>query len=308
MGFGIDLPQHSWTGHYDVEELAGFCGAADASAFDDVWVQESPLSAVPLMDPLSLLAAAAVFTTRIGLGTAMLLSPLHSPLQTARTIISIDQLSRGRVMVGIALGPADDTYAAAGVETETRADRFDEMLLLLRQCLTGDPVFFRGQRWVMDGAQVGPRPVQPGGPRVLVGGGARGALARAARFADGWIGAGASTLAAARAQMTRLRELLEVHGRDPARFVLAKRVYVCIDRDQATALARLTSTLRRNYGGFPVAAEVGVAGSVDRCIDGLGEVLDSGFGHVIIGVPVETRRHLELISTDVLPALQPSGG
>ena len=126
-------------------------------------------------EPLIALAAAAAVTERIGLATTVLLAPLRTnTAELAKQALSVNALSDGRFTLGIGLGARDDDYEASGVELRGRGKRLDAMLEEIREIWVGD--------------EVGPSIA--GTPRLIIGGHAPAAYARAARFADGWIAAG----------------------------------------------------------------------------------------------------------------------
>lgn len=136
-------------------------------------------------DPLISLAAAAAVTSRLRLATTIVISPLHSPAQLAKEAASLDALSGGRLVLGVAVGARADDYAAAGVDYHTRGQRFVAGLAALRDYWE-DP-------------HLGPAPVQAGGPPLLVGGLSDSSFARLARYADGYVHGGGPAKAFARA-------------------------------------------------------------------------------------------------------------
>jgi len=126
-------------------------------------------------EPLIALAAAAAVTERIGLSTTVLLAPLRTnAVELAKQARSVNALSGGRLTLGVGLGARDDDYEASGVELKGRGKRLDAMLEEMKAIWAGD--------------EVGPS--ISGAPRLIVGGHADAAYARAARFGDGWIAAG----------------------------------------------------------------------------------------------------------------------
>jgi alkanesulfonate monooxygenase SsuD/methylene tetrahydromethanopterin reductase-like flavin-dependent oxidoreductase (luciferase family) len=126
-------------------------------------------------EPLVALAAAAAVTERIGLSTTVLLAPLRTnTVELAKQARSLNALSGGRLTLGIGLGARDDDYEASGVELRGRGKRLDAMLEEMREIWAGNEI----------------GPTIAGAPRLIVGGHADPAYARAARFGDGWIAAG----------------------------------------------------------------------------------------------------------------------
>lgn len=136
-------------------------------------------------DPLVTLAATASVTSRIGLATAVLNGPLYNTAALAKALASLDVLSNGRLIVGLGIGARKTDYAIAGVDARGRGRRLTEQLLALRTY------------WEEE--QIGPRPAQEGGPRLLVGGLSDAAFARLARYAHGYLHGGGPPNAFARA-------------------------------------------------------------------------------------------------------------
>jgi probable F420-dependent oxidoreductase len=161
--------------------------AAEEAGFDDVWVQDH--IAIPpedaegsggrYLDPLSALAFLAGATSRIGLGTGVINLPYRPPLPTAKAIATLQELSGGRLLLGVGLGWMAPEFRALGVPRAERGRRADETLAFLADCFANDVVEANGQKFLFL-----PRPPRP---PIYVGGAGPRALARAARWGDGWI-------------------------------------------------------------------------------------------------------------------------
>ncbi|MEU3064549.1 TIGR03619 family F420-dependent LLM class oxidoreductase [Streptomyces subrutilus] len=144
------------------------------------------LFATPFYDPFTVLAWLAGTTRRIGLGTTVTILPYRHPVQVARLVANIDQLSGGRFVFGAAAGWAAGEFAALGVPFERRGARSDEYLRLIKACWAEEEVTFRGEFVSVEGLRTGPLPVQRPGPPVWVGGHSAGAMRRAVRHGDAW--------------------------------------------------------------------------------------------------------------------------
>lgn len=133
--------------------------------------------------------AAATRSCRIG--TAVLVLPQRSVLEVAKVAASIDQLSGGRLFLGVGVGWYRDEMEALGFDYRRRGSRFDEMLQVLRDCWSGAPSAFAGRQVaVPSGVVLHPTPAQAAGPPLLVGGMSDAALGHAARYGDGWLALG----------------------------------------------------------------------------------------------------------------------
>jgi alkanesulfonate monooxygenase SsuD/methylene tetrahydromethanopterin reductase-like flavin-dependent oxidoreductase (luciferase family) len=172
MDVAIGLPNAvpSTTG----DQLTEWAKRAEARGFSSLGTIDR--IAYPNIEPLTALAAAAAVTERIGLATTVLLGPLReNPVALAKQVASIHAISGQRMMLGIGLGGREDDYEIAGVETGARGKDLDAMLERIWE--------------VWKGEEMGPETGSH--PRVLVGGSVEASFKRAARFGDGWIGAGA---------------------------------------------------------------------------------------------------------------------
>ncbi len=156
---------------------------ADAGPFSSVGVIDRLV--YDSYDPLATLAAAATVTRRVTLATMVVISPMRNTALLAKSAASIDALSGGRLVLGLAVGARHSDYDAAGVDHRNRGKRLSEQLAALRA------------HW--ENEAVGPRPARPGGPELLVGGLNDEAFARAARYADGYVHGGGPPRAFARA-------------------------------------------------------------------------------------------------------------
>jgi probable F420-dependent oxidoreductase len=164
--------------------------AAEAAGVDDLWVADH--IAIPpddaagsngrYLDPLATLAFLAAATSRIGLGTGVLVLPYRPPLATAKWVATVQELSGGRLRLGVGAGWMEAEFRALGVDPRRRGALTDATLRFLRTCFAGDEVEANGQRFLF-------RP-RPASPPIFVGGGAPHALRRAVRWGDGWMPTG----------------------------------------------------------------------------------------------------------------------
>jgi probable F420-dependent oxidoreductase len=143
---------------------------------------------MPWYECLTAASFLAASTSRCRIGTSVLILPQRNVLELAKTSATLDALSGGRFVLGIGAGWFAEELEALGHRFETRGRRTDEMIEVLRRCWTGRPQPFEGEEIaVPEGLVFEPRPSQPGGPPILVGGMSRAALGRAALRGDGWL-------------------------------------------------------------------------------------------------------------------------
>jgi probable F420-dependent oxidoreductase len=152
------------------------------------WQNTYGLPETPVYDPLEMLTWAAAHTKRVRLSTAVLVSLFQPPIVLARRLATLDQLSGGRLDVGLGQGWLPEEFTAAGVPMTRRGAGFEEHLAAMRACWAPDPVEHDGPRYRISRSHVGPKPVNGRLP-VLIGAGSQPAIERAARLGAGFISA-----------------------------------------------------------------------------------------------------------------------
>lgn len=178
----------------DIIELSRL---AETEGLDSVWVSEHHFSAdgyLPSLLPM--LAAIAAVTTRVELGTGVVLAPLHDPLRLAEDFAVVDQISGGRVIAGLGIGWRDEEFRAFKIPMAQRVSRLVETVEILRKAWTGERFTHTGRRFTYDQVMVTPRPART--PPILLGGFVDDAIRRAGRIGDGYI--------SSRAPLDRVRE------------------------------------------------------------------------------------------------------
>jgi alkanesulfonate monooxygenase SsuD/methylene tetrahydromethanopterin reductase-like flavin-dependent oxidoreductase (luciferase family) len=303
--FAISIPQLAVNG-FDVEGTCSYLQRAEELGFEGGWTLEQTIGEAPLIAPLELLAWAAAHTTRLRLGVAVLITSLHDPLQLASAITAVDQLSRGRLDVGVGHGGNFRPFAAFGVEKATFVRSFTEGLELMKAAWSDEPrVTFHGRFREVDNLPIQPKPAQRPHPPIWFGGSAPAALARAVRLGDAFLGAGSSTTESFVEAVRIVRRELAVQRKET--FTIGKRVYLTVDDDAARARERVLVGLQRIYGQMPGIENVPVSGTPDDVARGLQEVIDAGAEMILlnpVGADVpENRDQMERIAAEVIPRL-----
>src|SRR6476646_4961406 len=212
------MPQRFADGTFDPQSFRTFLGRAEALGFESVWTQEQVLGRFPQLGPTETMAFAAACTERIRLGCAVYVTPLHNPVHLAKSLSTLDQLSGGRLEVGVGAGGKQRPFAAFDADPATFVARFTEGVRLMRACWTEPEITFEGRFWQVRDARMEPKPFQKPFPPLWFGGGHPNALRRAVRLGGGFFGAGSSTTAEFRRQVSDLRTILTEKGRDPSPF------------------------------------------------------------------------------------------
>jgi probable F420-dependent oxidoreductase len=304
--FGIAIPQTVEHDVYDGAAVQAFLRRAEELDFESGWTQEQVLGNNPDLGPLETLAYAAACTTRMRLGCAVFVSTLYSPVHLAKSLASIDQLSGGRLEVGVGTGGGYRMFSAFGVDPGSFVARFNEGLALMRALWTEERIDHDGRFWQLAGAAMEPKPVQRPGPPVWFGGSHPNALRRAVAQADGFFGAGSQTTAQFAEQVGIVRTALDDAGRDPASFRIAKRVYLTIDDDPDRARQRMSDALHRVYSFFGARdlTPVSVTGPPDVVAAGLREVVDAGAELILLNPLFDFGEQMERLVAEVIPQLR----
>jgi probable F420-dependent oxidoreductase len=222
-GYGVMLPSFDpfRTG---APPLLQGAELAEELGFDSGWVGDHLSFHPPTFDALAALAAVAGRTSRLVLGTGVLLLPMRHPVWTAKQVATVDALAQGRLLFGVGVGgenPAE--YEAAGVPVAERGRRLDEGLEIVGALLRGEPVDHPGPLLPTRSPALEPAPAVP--PPLVVGGRSEAALRRAARVAEGWLGVWMSA-SRVRSVRERLVELAGEFGRQPCTPLLMVFVHV----------------------------------------------------------------------------------
>jgi probable F420-dependent oxidoreductase len=171
----------------------------------------------PWLEPLTVLAAVSGVTERVELATAVLVSPLRPAALLAKTAATLDQLSGGRLVLGVGTGWQEEEYRALGADWHRRHEVLDDQLAACQALWTGGPVVFDAGTVTLDGIHCHPRPLGPGGVPFWLGGKlTERNLTRIVRWGSGWIPAPVDGLDDVAGGVRRLRAALTGAGRDPA--------------------------------------------------------------------------------------------
>jgi probable F420-dependent oxidoreductase len=303
LRFGIAIPQTFLGRAVEPTYIRDFVVRAEALGFDGAWVLEETLGKTPSLEPIEVLTYAAAFTSRIRLGTGVLLTVLRSPVHVAKSLTTLDHLCGGRLIVGVGLGGEQDKYPAYGITVERRAARFTEGIQLMRRLWTEAEITFDGEFWKLNGAAMEPKPRQKPHPPLWFGGHHPNAIRRAVELGDGFLGAGASSTARFAGEAEVLRRTLAAAGRDPASFPVSKRVYLALDNDEARAKRRLGEWFGSFYRNEALAEQAAVFGGPQQVMDGLAAVVAAGARMVVLNTCFDDFEQLERLVTDVLPKL-----
>ncbi len=285
--------------------IAEFARRIEAGGCDALWCLDRLVYENP--DPLIALAAAAAGTSRVRLGTSILLAPLHSPVVLAKQLATLDLVSNGRLIVGIGVGWRPDDFAAAAVPYAGRGGRTAEMIQIMKQAWSGEPIRHRGRHFTIECGPVGPAPIQRPHPPVWMGAMQEAALRRVARIADGFIATGGAGPEGFAKVWQRMRQLVADAGRAPDRFPNGCLAYFNVGDDAEEAKARALATLGRYYGpqfASRFDQRALVVGPPAECARRVQAYLDAGVQHLILVPTALEAGQVDRIAREVAPRLR----
>jgi probable F420-dependent oxidoreductase len=302
---------------------------AEELGFDSVWMEEHhAVTNHYWPSPLPVLAGFATRTSRLLLGTDIVVAAFHHPVRLAEDVAMLDVMSGGRFVLGIAIGYKPDEFALYGVELEKRGARFEEQLAIMKGLWTQERVQFKGAYYTLEG-RLEPKPVQKPHPPLWIGGWGNITLRRAASLADNWI-------PGPTADLTRLlngkKQFLEQRRAaglpPPTEWPLTRDVIIADTDAEARALAEehIMVAYRREYAGgwrhpfidASIATDLDklmedrfIIGGPEQCVRRLRRFVEQyGLTHLICrmffpGMPhARIMRGLELLAREVMPAFR----
>ena len=297
---------------HDAELLLSLAGTAEDAGVDSLWVGDS-LTAKPRLEPLTTLAAVAAQTSRVRIGTAVLLPALRHPVQSAHVMGTLDLLSGGRLVVAGGVGGAFDEaqrkeWSTVGVDPKERAGRLEEWVQIVRRLTRGETVSFSGRHFNLDEVSIRPASPQEGGVPILLAThwttGNERQHRRAVRWADGYMGISDSPEEFAKLT-SRLREIAREENRDFDSMDSAFYMTVNLDADERKAGEDADAFIRRYYGRNFWKDKWGPFGHPDRTIERIREYAAAGAKTVIVRfASLEQEAQLGVFLERVLPALR----
>jgi probable F420-dependent oxidoreductase len=303
--FGVFLPSYVWEGD-GVDRARGikeFARAVEDMGFDSLFVTDHLIAAkrfysVSFLEPLQALAVAAGATSRVRLGTSILIMPLRHPVMLAKELATLQFLSENRVILGAGVGWNEFEYAALGVKKSERGKRTDEMLDIMIPLLEGETVTYRGELYSVEDLYIEPRSAQR--PEIWIGGGSQLAdpkspdlpkfvesvKARVLRT-DGWIPRPTCPPEEIANDWRQLQDYYREHGRDPRECVVAHENFMHIvltndpekaRREQHEAFLRVMS----NERGPKYLETVYLFGTPDEITASLQARVDAGVEYFML--------------------------
>ncbi len=304
MRYAIAIPQFYADGEFDPDAFRRYLIRAEELGYHSAWTQESVLGGSAQFAPVEAMTYAAACTTRLRLGCVVFVSTLYSPVHLAKSLSTLDQLSRGRIEIGVGTGGKGRPFAAFGVDGRRYVSRFTEGLDLMKALWTQPRVTFDGEFWQLDDAAMEPKPFTKPYPPLWIGAAGPAALRRSVQIGDGFFGAGSSPTDAFASQVTTVRQALAEAGRPPESFGIAKRVYIAIDDNAGRARERMDDALERLYGRrMPGIEAAAVTGTADDCVRQVRAVAGAGAELILFTALFDQTEQAERLAGEIIPRL-----
>lgn len=229
------------------DRVVSWAQEAEAAGVDGVFVGDHVTFYGSGSDALLKLAPIAAVTERITLQTCVYLLALRHPTPVALQAAMVDQLSRGRLVMGIGIGGEDpNEWWACGVDPKTRARRTDEGMQILRSLWTQEKTSFDGKYFKLNDVRMRPKPYQQGGVEMQVGGRSDAALRRCGRYGDGWTGIWVSVRRFVEAG-EKISEYAAEVGRGDVRFPRGMQIWMGVDKDRDAARKKVAASMQAFY-------------------------------------------------------------
>jgi probable F420-dependent oxidoreductase len=255
----------------------------EALPVDSLWVGGHVASTNPSPEAMVQLARLSALTSRVRVGTSILLLPLYPPAIVAKQVADLDAATGGRVTLGVGVGGEyPQEFRACRIPLSERGSRTDEAIPLLRRLWSGEEQSHAGRYYSMEEVRIHPAPVQPNGPPIIVAGRKERAMRRAVALGDGWM----PYLYSARRyadSVETIRRLAAEAARDLADFEWFAFVFVNVHDDgemaKEEAAEFLGGTYRQDFRSM--LPHIAVAGSPDDVVSGLTEFVRAGAAHLV---------------------------
>lgn len=293
----------------DARQLVEYGVRVEELGFDSLWVWDHMLLGVepnfPIIDSLTTLTAIAARTSKIKLGTGILVLPLRNAVALAKQLSSMDQLSQGRLVMGMASGWYKREFDAMGIPFEQRGKIMDENLDIMRRLWSEPSVTGNYVRHNISKAVMYPKPAQPQIP-ILIGGYVDRVLQRAATAGDGWL-TYFYTPEGFTKSWAKIQNFAKDAGKDPSKLLNASQLPIMIGKSRQAVEADMMDWLNKEWD-FPEHSDCtrdsAIMGSVDECVEQLKAHLAVGVQKIIF-VPYKYQMdQVETIAREIIPRLK----
>ena len=293
---GVTIP-NNW-GVQDPQQVLEFGPLAENLGFDSIWVMDhlfntgyirERLEDRPYYHPMSTLSYLAATTSKVILGTSVLVLPYHNPVELAKYVATLDQISGGRVTLGVGVGAMTEEFDALGISMRNRGSLTNECIDMMKELWSSNLPKYQSNRWDFSDLYFSPKPLQESIP-IWVGGSSPGAIRRTALRGDGWHPTG---LSAEDYALTK-RQIIDIAtaaGRDSSKMEWSTRVEVEVHGKPSSERASSRSTLPGDH--------------LDIVTAGIKSYEEAGVKHIVLalnsGDVDALKKLMETIASEVIP-------
>ncbi|MGE2733987.1 LLM class flavin-dependent oxidoreductase [Mycolicibacterium vaccae] len=304
---GVYLPQMG----FSFDDIAHRADRCEELGIDSLWLYDHlygpGVPEIASLEAWTLATALLCRTQRLRIGHMVLCNQFRHPVTLAKMATTLDQISSGRLALGLGSGSIEDEHRRAGLPWGTFAERsgqLGETLEILRQAFTDGRIDFAGAHFTVTDMPIEPGPVQQPGPPLVVGGiGERYTLPLVARYADVW-NIPTYALDVIDEKVAALQTACEAADRDPASIVMSIEAVMALAPDEAS-LPRVRELAEKRFGGPGFGLhDTDLIGTPAQIVDRLGALADKGFGQIVLFTHDRASdQTLELLACEVLPHL-----
>ena len=297
MQFGVTIP-NNW-GIADPQHVLAMGPVAEELGYDSIWVMDhlfnngyirERLDDKPYYHPLATLSYLSATTKQVKLGTSVLVLPYHHPVELAKYAATLDQMSGGRVILGVGVGAMTEEFAALGIPFRQRGALTNECIAVMKELWTNPDPSYQSRRWSFSDLKFSPKPLQQPHIPLWIGGSSPGAKQRTATMGNGWHPSGLSP-EEFRLGRQEVRQLTAAAGRDPDALTMSIRVEVEAHGRPSSARAQDRARLPGN--------------DPEQMIAGIQAYQNAGVDHVVLalntGDITRIRQLMEDIAQKVMP-------
>jgi probable F420-dependent oxidoreductase len=294
----------------DVDAIIAYAERAETLGFESLWAWDHVILGVepsfPILEAVGILTAVAARTRVIKLGTGVMVLPLRNPTVTAKALGTLDVISKGRLILGVAAGWYAREFDAVGVPFKQRGRLFERNLDILTRLWAEDRVSLQRDEFNLREAVMRPRTVQQPRPPILIGGYVDAVLRRVATRGDGWL-TYFYTPDSYRKSWEKIVGFAREAGRNPQTLTGTNQLAIYVGRSRAETEGPMRHWLQTEWD---VAAwsestiEHAIRGSVDECVSQLRDHVATGVDRLIL-IPYRYEpAQVEIIAREILPCLQ----
>jgi alkanesulfonate monooxygenase SsuD/methylene tetrahydromethanopterin reductase-like flavin-dependent oxidoreductase (luciferase family) len=304
INVGVAAPNSFLEHDSTATSVREYIDRAEKLNFHSLWVRDRLLHKdLPILDALSVMAYAIARTSKMKIGSSIVMFPLRNLSSFTKTIASLDFLSSGRIILGLGLGNNPREYETAGIPMAKRVKRFNEGLEVMKELWSGETVNNESEFWKILEGKMMPPTVQKPHPPIWLGGSNDNVARRVVRSADGWIGGSFASAPVYGEIVNKIRGHASESGRDPKTIDLAKLIHIHSSPDAEKSKKFLAEKLTKDYGRPYDVEKFAAYGPAQDCVKTLKQYVAGGAQTLILIPASPDPDQLDIYANEIVPAL-----